>query len=133
MIRVNGHIKYFSSNWDGVCDNNSLENNMDIVADNAPSTASSQRYDFAMPPLQTPCAPHEGAPNNPPPPTDNFNTLPEPSLPIVIPYSANIPADPNLWDGNFTATLLFGTNKFLQSDICNMACLLQRIACFLKQ
>jgi len=46
----------------------------------------------------------------------------EPLLPMVIPYSANVTANPNLWDGNFTATLLFGTNKFLQSDICNMAC-----------
>jgi len=62
---VNRHIKYFPSNWDGVCNNNSLENNIDIVADNAPSTASSQRYDFAMLPSQTPCAPHERAPNNP--------------------------------------------------------------------
>ena len=68
-----------------------------------------------------------------PPPTDNFNTSPEPSLPMVIPYSANVLADPNLWDGNFTATSLFGTNKFLQSDVCNMACSLQRMACFLKQ
>jgi len=42
-------------------------------------------------------------------------------------------ADPNLWDSNFTATSLFGTNKFLQSDICNMACSLQCMACFLKQ
>jgi len=52
---------------------------------------------------------------------------------MVIPYSANIPADPNLWDGNFTATSLFSTNEFLQSDVCNMACSLQRMACFLKQ
>jgi len=52
---------------------------------------------------------------------------------MVIPYSANVPADPSLWDGNFTATSLFGTNKFLQSDVRNMACSLQRMACFLKQ
>ena len=108
------------------------QNNMDIVADNAPSTAGSQRYDFTMPPSQTPRAPHEGTPNDPPP-TDNFNTSPEPSPPTVIPYSANVPADPNLWDGNFTATSLFGTNEFLQSDVRNMACSLQRMACFLKQ
>ena len=108
------------------------QNNMDIVADNAPSTAGSQRYDFTMPPSQTPRAPHEGTPNDPPP-TDNFNTSPEPSPPTVIPYSANVLADPNLWDGNFTATSLFGTNEFLQSDVRNMACSLQRMACFLKQ
>jgi len=52
---------------------------------------------------------------------------------MVIPYSANVLADPNLWDSNFTATSLFGTNKFLQSDVHNMACSLQRMACFLKQ
>ena len=57
------------------------------------------------------------------PSTDNINISLELFLPMVISYSTNIPADPNLWDGNFTATL-FGTNKFLQSNICNMACLL---------
>jgi len=109
-----------------------MQNNMDIVADNAPSTAGPQKYDFAMPPSQTPRAPHEGTSNNPSL-TDNINTSPEPSPPTVIPYSANIPADPNLWDGNFTATSLFGTNEFLQSDVRNMACSLQCMACFLKQ
>ena len=94
------------------------QNNMDIVADNAPSSASPQRYDFAMPPSQTPRAPHKDAPNAPPP-TDNFNTSLVPSPPTVIPYSANVPADPNLWDGSFTATSLFGTNEFLQSDVRN--------------
>jgi len=106
------------------------QNNMDIMADNTPSTSGSLTYDFAMLPLQTPHAPHEGASN--PSPTDNINTSLEPSPPTVIPYSANVPADPNLWDGNFTATSLFGTNEFLQSNVCNMACLLQHMACFLK-
>jgi len=108
------------------------QNNMDIVADNAPPSTGPQKYDFAMPPSQTPHAPHEDTPNKPSP-ADNFNTSPEPSLSTVIPHSANVPADPNLWDGNFTATSLFGTNKFLQSDVRNMACSLQRMACFLKQ
>jgi len=85
-----------------------------------------------MPPSQTPRAPHEDAPNEPSP-ADNFNTSLEPSLPTVISYSANIPADPNLWDSNFTATSLFGMNEFLQSDVRNMACSLQCMACFLKQ
>ena len=105
---------------------------MDIVADNAPLSAGPQKYDFAMPPSQTPCAPHEDVLNKPSP-ADNFNTSPEPSPPMVIPYSANVPADPSLWDGNFTATSLFGTNEFLQSDVRNMACSLQRMVCFLKQ
>ena len=108
------------------------QNNMDIETDNAPPFAGLQKYDFTMPPLQTPHAPHEDVPNEPFP-ADNFNMSPEPSLPTVISYSANVLADPNLWDGNFTATSLFGTNEFLQSDVRNMACLLQHMACFLKQ
>ena len=108
------------------------QNNMDIVADNAPPFAGPQKYDFTMLPSQTPHAPHEDALNEPSP-TDNFNTSPEPSPPTVIPYSANVPADPSLWDGNFIATSLFSTNEFLQSNVRNMACSLQRMACFLKQ
>ena len=108
------------------------QNNMDIVADNAPPSTGPQKYDFTMPPSQTPCASHEDALNKPSP-ANNFNTSPEPSPSTVIPYSANVLADPSLWDGNFIATSLFGTNEFLQSDVCNMACSLQRMACFLKQ
>ena len=88
--------------------------------------------DFTMLPSQTPHGPHKDAPNDPTP-SNNFNTFSELSSPTVIPYNANIPANPNLWDGNFTATSLFGTNEFLQSNVCNMACLLQCMACFLKQ
>jgi len=108
------------------------QNNMDIEADNTPPTAGPLRYNFAMLPLQTLCAPHKDASNDPTP-SNNFNTSLEPSLPTVIPYSANVLADPNLWDSNFTAMSLFSTNKFLQRDVCNMACSLQRMACFLKQ
>jgi len=85
-----------------------------------------------MLPLQAPRAPYEDALNEPSP-ANNPNSSQEPSPPMVIPYSANVPADPNLWDGNFTATSLFGTNEFLQSDVRNMACSLQCMACFLKQ
>ena len=108
------------------------QNNMNIMADNTPLSAGHQKYDFAMPPLQTPRASHKDALNELSP-ADNFNTSLELSPPMVIPYSANVPADPNLWDGNFTATSLFSTNEFLQSDVRNMACSLQRMACFLKQ
>ena len=45
---------------------------------------------------------------------------------MVISYSTNVLANPNLWDGNFIVTLLFGTNKFLQSNVCNMACFLKQ-------
>jgi len=105
---------------------------MDTEADNTPSSDGPRKYDFAMPPSQAPRAPHEDALNDPSP-ADNLNTSQEPSLPTVIPYSANVPADPNLWDGNFTATSLFGMNEFLQSDVRNMVCSLQCMACFLKQ
>ena len=88
-------------------------------------------YDFAMLSLQTSYASYEGASNLSL--TNNINMSLEPSPPMVIPYSANVPADPNLWDSNFIATSLFGTNEFLQSDIHNIACSLQCIACFLKQ
>jgi len=72
------------------------QNNMVIEADNTPPSAGLQKYDFAMPPLQTPCAPHEDALNEPSP-ADNFNTSLEPSPPTVIPYSANVPADYHKW------------------------------------
>jgi len=101
------------------------QNNMDIETDNAPPSTGPQKYDFAMLPSQMPHAPHEDTPNKPSP-ADNFNMSPELSLPTVIPYSANVPADPNLWDGNFTATSLFSTNEFLQSDVRNMACFLKQ-------
>ena len=52
------------------------QNNMDIVTDNAPLSAGPQKYDFAMPPSQTPRAPHEDVLNEPSP-ADNFNTSPD--------------------------------------------------------
>jgi len=100
-----------------------VQNNMDIEADNAPPATSLLRYELAMPSLQTPYTPHKDAPNDPNP-SNNFNTSLEPSPPTVIPYSTNVPADPNLWDSNFTATSLFSTNEFLQNNVHNMACLL---------
>jgi len=108
------------------------QNNMDIVVNNVPPSTGPQKYDFAMPPLQMPRALHEDALNELSP-ADNFNIFPEPSPPTVISYSTNVPAGPSLWDGNFTVISLFGTNEFLQSDVCNMAYSLQCMACFLKQ
>jgi len=55
-----------------------VQNNMDIEADDALPSAGPQKYDFAMPPLQAPHAPHEDALNEPSP-ADNFNTSQEPS------------------------------------------------------
>ena len=53
--------------------------------------------------------------------------------PTANPYSANAPADPSLWDGNFSATSIFGTNEFLQNDVRNIACSLSHMATFLRQ
>jgi len=56
-----------------------------------------------------------------------------PFTPSTIPYKANSPADPNLWDGHFGSISLFGTNEFLQSDACNILCSLIQIAQFIRQ
>jgi len=57
-----------------------------------------------------------------------------PSLePLAILYQADHPADPALWDGNFSSISLFGTVEVLRGDAKNIACSLQRIATFIKQ
>ena len=53
--------------------------------------------------------------------------------PSAIPYQANQPVDPILWDGSFSSISLFGTVKVLEGDTKNIACSLQRIATFIKQ
>jgi len=62
---------------------------------------------------------------------NNSSTLPVPLS--TIPYKANAPADPNLWDGYFGATSLFGTNEFLLNDAQNILLSLICIAEFVKQ
>jgi len=107
--------------------------NIDVEESNPspPSINNARRYNFSLPP-SNPHAPLEAAPTNLEP-TGKIDISTEPFPPSVIPYNANVPADPNLWDGNFTATSLFGTNEFLNSDMRNIACSLQRMACFLRQ
>jgi len=71
-----------------------------------------------------------------PQPSKKTNSLSTTTYPIgtsVILYSTNILADPQLWDGNFTVTSLFRTNKFLTGNVNNIACSLQHIATFIKQ
>ena len=107
-------------------------NNMEVDASQTPLLSSDvTSYNFMLPPSQPPRAPHEEALNSTHASEACSST--EPSPPTVIPYSANVPADPSLWDGNFTATSLFSTNEFLNSDIQNIACSLQRMACSLRQ
>jgi len=50
------------------------QNNMDIMADNAPPSNDPQKYNFAMLPSQMPHAPHKDVPNEPSP-ADNFNIV----------------------------------------------------------
>ena len=106
--------------------------NMDIeIADpSLPSAENATNFSFSLP-ASDPRVPPEAAPN--PAVTSYSDLSTEPSPPEVIPYNANVPADPSLWDGNFSATSLFGTNEFLNSDIDNITCSLKRMACFLRQ
>jgi len=61
------------------------------------------------------------------------NSITAPVTPAAIPYEANSPADPNLWDSHFGPVSLFGTNEVLQNDTCNISCSLIQIAQFIRQ
>ena len=52
--------------------------------------------------------------------------------PLAIPYQANQPVDPQLWDRNSNLISLFGTDKFLAGNTKNIVCSIQRIAIFIK-
>jgi len=106
--------------------------NMDIeiMDPSLPSAENATCFAFSLPASNSRVSLEE-APNSAI--SSNIDISMKPSPPKVIPYSANVPADPSLWDGNFTATSLFSTNEFLNSDISNITCSLKRIACFLRQ
>jgi len=53
--------------------------------------------------------------------------------PLVILYNNNQPADPNLWNGLFASISLLGIDKFINSNVQNIMCLLLRIGTFIKQ
>jgi len=78
---------------------------------------------------------NETYPSNPAPQNNNINYLATllDLEPLAIPYQANQPVDPQLWDRNFSLISLFGTDEFLDGDAKNIACSLQRIATFIKQ
>jgi len=107
------------------------QNNIDIETNISSLSLVTLSYDFTFLLSLTPHAPYEEASNSAAISDTNMSSKLSP--PMVISYSANIPADPNLWNSSFTATSLFGTNKFLQSDVCNIACSLQCMTIFLKQ
>lgn len=106
--------------------------NMDIEITYTPPPLvnDTTNFTFSLPP-SNPHASLEEAPNSVP--SGGLDISTEPSPPSVIPYSANVPADPSLWDGKFAAASLFGTNEFLASDINNITCSLQHMARFLRQ
>jgi len=106
--------------------------NMDIEITDSflPSGENITCFPFSLP-ASNPHVSLEEAPNHAT--SSNIDISMEPSPPEVIPYSTNVLADPSLWDGNFIATSLFGTNEFLNSNINNIMCSLKRIACFLRQ
>jgi len=107
------------------------QNNMDEDVVHSPLSQNVPLFDFVLSLSQTLCVANEKNPS-PIPTTDTITSI-EPSSSMVIPYSANVPTDPTLWDGNFTATSLFGTNEFLNSDITNISCSLQCMAYFFRQ
>ena len=88
-------------------------------------------YNFILSPSQPPrvCNKETSTPAS----NSIIHILLEPSSPTAIPYSANVPANPSLWDGNFMATSLFDINEFCNSDVCNMVCSFQQMVCFLRQ
>jgi len=64
---------------------------------------------------------------------NNIIASPPALEPSVIPYQANQPVDPLLWNRNFLAISLFGTDEFLSGNAKNIACSLQRMVNFIKQ
>jgi len=95
-----------------------------------PPVENATRFSFSLP-ASNPRVPLEEAPNSIN--ISDIDLSAEPSPPEVIPYSVNVPVNSSLWDGSFMVTSLFGTNEFLSSDINNIMCSLQCMACFLRQ
>ena len=104
-------------------DSVTANNDMDVEEANPfpPSVNNTLRYNFSLPSSYT-YVPIEKVPNSRS--TNETDISSDPSPLSVILYSTNIPVDSSLWDRGFVATSIFGMNEFLQSDICNIACLL---------
>ena len=63
----------------------------------------------------------------------NNTSVPQGLEPSAIPYIANQPMDPQLWDGNFCPISLFGLDEYLKGDTKNIMCSLLRMVTFIKQ
>jgi len=59
--------------------------------------------------------------------------LPSDLAPSIIPYDANQPTDPSLWDGNLGAVSIFGTKEFFTQDVANIVKSLDRAATYIRQ
>lgn len=51
----------------------------------------------------------------------------------VIPYQADQPVNPNLWDSNFCPISLFSVDNYLEEDTKNVTCSVLRMVMFIKQ
>ena len=117
------------------------QNGMDVELDDTPALANQHSWAdqaddrTAFP--QSNVFPDQNEEITPDPATHttgvNFATTPPNLEPSAIPYQANQPADPMLWDSNFSSISLFVTVEVLEGDAKNIACSLQRIATFIKQ
>jgi len=64
--------------------------------------------------------------------TNNIVTSQGPEL-LVISYTVNQPADPQLWNSNFCPISIFGINKYLEVNVKNITCSLHRIVTLIRQ
>jgi len=58
---------------------------------------------------------------------------PAPGTPVVIPYNENYPANPALWDGDFTQISIFGTRESFLQDATNITTSLKCVATYIRQ
>lgn len=52
---------------------------------------------------------------------------------LIIPYTTNQPADPQLWDSNFCLISLFEIYEYLKDDTQNVTFSLLKMMAFIKQ
>jgi len=53
--------------------------------------------------------------------------------PLVVLYTSNQPANPQLWDSSFCPISLFGMNEYLKGDAKSITYSLLKMAAFLRQ
>jgi len=112
--------------------NASWADQMEEVSHNAPGDieeVSLPSFHFSAQP-----GPPHVEPSCPPGPLGHTtHEAPDTSVPSVIPYDENLPADPTLWDGSLAAISLFGTKELFDQNAANLIESLQRAATFIRQ